>query len=86
MGFESGKSHNGQLALLFWVLLLDVEVHAALFMHTVTGLPKRLYFLMRNENHFNRLERAIRAAFKWETPDGCLDDLPFYKLTRDDCQ
>ena len=41
-----------------------------------------LYFLLRNEDHFDDLKRATRSEFKWEKPEGCPDDLPLYELVR----
>ncbi|GLT39549.1 hypothetical protein SLA2020_137330 [Shorea laevis] len=87
----SGSSQNGgkqrrQLALPFRVLSWDAEVHAALFVHRVEGLPKGLYFLVRNEDHFQELKTAIKSDFKWEKPLGCPDDLPLYELARGNCQ
>ncbi|KDP28774.1 hypothetical protein JCGZ_14545 [Jatropha curcas] len=85
-GSGTGESQKRQLALPFRVLSWDAEVHAALFVHRVTGLPKGLYFLVRNEDHFHELKKATRAGFKWEKPEGCPDDLPLYELARGDCQ
>ncbi|KAJ9188464.1 hypothetical protein P3X46_003821 [Hevea brasiliensis] len=85
-GSGGGKNHKKQLALPFRVLSWDAEVHAALFVHRVIGLPKGLYFLTRNEDHFNELKKATREAFKWEKPEGCPNNLPLYELARGDCQ
>ncbi|KAI7990244.1 hypothetical protein LOK49_LG12G02556 [Camellia lanceoleosa] len=41
-----------------------------------------LYFLLRNEDHFDDLKRATRSEFKWEKPEGCPDDIPLYELAR----
>ncbi|CAI0560204.1 unnamed protein product [Linum tenue] len=75
-----------QLALPFRALSWDAEVHAALFVHRVDGLPKGLYFLVRNEDHLDELKKATRPDFKWEKPEGRSDDLPLYELGRGDCQ
>lgn len=47
---------------------------------------KGLYFLLRNENHFDGLKKATRVAFNCEKPEGCLGDLSLYELARGDCQ
>ncbi|KAL5796375.1 hypothetical protein ACOSQ2_001195 [Xanthoceras sorbifolium] len=86
-GSGSGeKKQKRQLALPFRVLSWDAEVHAVLFVHRVKGLPKGLYFLVRNEDHFEELQKATRPDFEWEKPEGCPDELPLYILARGDCQ
>ena len=55
-------------------------------MHRVSGLPKGLYFLVRNEDHLGDLKRATRSEFEWRRPDGCPDGLPLYMLAQGDCQ
>ncbi|CAN6927651.1 unnamed protein product [Brassica oleracea] len=84
----SGSSTKGeQLALPFRALSWDcAEVHLALFVHRVSGLPKGLYFLVRNEDHLGDLKRATRSEFEWRRPDGCPDGLPLYMLAQGDCQ
>ncbi|KAK8651609.1 hypothetical protein V6N13_141206 [Hibiscus sabdariffa] len=81
-----GEKHRRPLALPFRVLSWDAEVHAALFVHRVIGLPKGLYFLVRNEDHLEELKKATRSEFKWKKPEGCPDDLPLYELATSDCQ
>ncbi|CAN8310811.1 unnamed protein product [Cochlearia groenlandica] len=84
---EGGESQKHQLALPFRTLPWDTaEVHLALFVHRVSGLPKGLYFLVRNEDHLTDLKRSTRPEFEWTKPDGCPNDLPLYKLTEGDCQ
>lgn len=85
-GSGSGENQKRQLGLPFRALSWDAEVHAALFVHRVTGLQEGLYFLVRNEDHFDELKKTTRAGFKWEKPEGCPDDLPLYELARGDCQ
>ncbi|KAK4379405.1 hypothetical protein RND71_001267 [Anisodus tanguticus] len=85
-GSRDGEKHVRQLALPFRSLAWDSEVHAALFVHRVVGLPNGLYFLVRNENHLDDLKKDTRAEFKWVKPDGCPDDLPLYELARGDCK
>lgn len=87
-GFRNGeKAKQGKhTGLPFRVLDWDAEVHAVLFVHRVSGLHKGLYFLVRNEYHFDQLKRATRTEFKWVKPEGCPDGLPLYELARSDCQ
>lgn len=86
-GSTRGEPQKQQLALPFRALPWDTaEVHLALFVHRVSGLPKGLYFLVRNEDHLSDLKRCTRPEFEWRKPDGCPDDLPLYKLTEGDCQ
>lgn len=81
----SGEKQKGPFALPYRALAWDAEVHAVLFVHRVEGLPRGLYFLVRNEDHFDDLKKATRSEFMWEKPDGCPDDLPLYLLERADC-
>uniref|UniRef100_A0A453N2Q5 Nitroreductase domain-containing protein n=1 Tax=Aegilops tauschii subsp. strangulata TaxID=200361 RepID=A0A453N2Q5_AEGTS len=81
-----GERQGPQSALPFRVLPWDAEVHAALFVHRVSGLPKGLYFLVRNEEHFDTLRNAMRQDFEWARPEGCPDGLPLYRLMKGDCQ
>ncbi|XP_010457046.1 PREDICTED: uncharacterized protein LOC104738587 isoform X1 [Camelina sativa] len=86
-GSGQPQRQGDQLALPFRALPWDTaEVHLALFVHRVSGLPKGLYFLVRNEDHLSHLKTATRPDFEWKKPDGCPDDLPLYKLTDGDCQ
>jgi SagB-type dehydrogenase family enzyme len=81
-----GERQGPNSALPFRVLPWDAEVHAALFVHRVSGLPKGLYFLLRNEEHFESLRSAMRQDFEWVRPEGCPDGLPFYRLMKGDFQ
>ncbi|KAL2892434.1 hypothetical protein RDABS01_008343 [Bienertia sinuspersici] len=83
---SGGEKQGKQLALPFRALSWDSEVHAALFVHRVSGLPKGLYFLVRNENHFDDLRKAMRPEFTWRKPEGCPADLPLYELAYGDCK
>ncbi|XP_010692211.2 uncharacterized protein LOC104905380 isoform X2 [Beta vulgaris subsp. vulgaris] len=85
-GSRSGEKQGKQLALPFRALSWDSEVHAALFVHRVSGLPKGLYFLVRNENHFDDLRKAMSPEFTWKRPEGCPADLPLYELAPGDCK
>ncbi|XP_074561272.1 uncharacterized protein LOC141817531, partial [Curcuma longa] len=83
---ETGEKQGKQMALPFRVLTWDAEVHAALFVLRVRDLPKGLYFLVRNEQHLDRLKKAMRSEFEWDKPQGCPAMLPPYRLARGDCQ
>lgn len=83
---EPGEKQGKQLALPFRVLTWDAEVHAVLFVHRVRDLPKGLYFLVRNEEHLDRLRKAMRSEFEWDKPEGCPAMLPLYRLARGDCR
>ncbi|CAA0820368.1 nitroreductase family protein [Striga hermonthica] len=82
-GYEDSREKQGkQLALPFRALPWDSEVHCAIFVHRVIGLPSGLYFLVRNENQFNELKTATRQELEWVKPEGCPEDLPLYELAR----
>ncbi|KAF3440002.1 hypothetical protein FNV43_RR18280 [Rhamnella rubrinervis] len=83
-GSQNGMMQKRQLALPFGALSWDAEVHAALFVHRVAGLPQGLYFLVRNEDHSGDLRNSMRSDFKWTKPEGCPDDLPLYELDKGD--
>lgn len=85
-GSQSGEKQRRQVSLPFRALPWDAEVHAALFVHRVAGLPQGLYFLVRNENHFGELKKSMNPDFVWTKPEGCPDDLPLYELLRSDCR
>ncbi|KAJ0968700.1 hypothetical protein J5N97_021577 [Dioscorea zingiberensis] len=80
------EKQGKQLALPFRVLTWDAEVHAVLFVHRVAGLPPGLYILVRNEDHFQSLKRAMKQEFEWKRPMGCPAGLPLYRLAKVDCQ
>ncbi|XP_024996872.1 uncharacterized protein LOC112529729 [Cynara cardunculus var. scolymus] len=82
-GFQDKQKR--QLGLPFRAMDWDSEVHCVLFVHRVVGLPKGLYFLVRNDEHFDDLKKATRSDFKWEKPEGCPSELPLYELGRADC-
>ncbi|KAF5932559.1 hypothetical protein HYC85_028730 [Camellia sinensis] len=82
LGSRAREKQRKQMTLPFQALSWDSKVHAALFVHRVEGLPMGLYFLLRNEDHFDDLKRATRSEFKWEKLEGCPDDLPLYELAR----
>ncbi|KAI3756832.1 hypothetical protein L1987_56655 [Smallanthus sonchifolius] len=82
-GFQ--EKQKRQLGLPCRALDWDSEVHCVLFVHRVVGLPKGLYFLVRNEENFDDLKKGMRLDFKWEKPEGCPPELPLYELARIDC-
>ncbi|KAF5816758.1 putative nitroreductase [Helianthus annuus] len=79
------EKQKRQLGLPYRAMDWDSEVHCVLFVHRVVGLPKGLYFLVRNEEHFDDLKKATRSEFKWEKPEGCPQELPLYELAQMDC-
>uniref|UniRef100_A0A7N0TDR9 Nitroreductase domain-containing protein n=1 Tax=Kalanchoe fedtschenkoi TaxID=63787 RepID=A0A7N0TDR9_KALFE len=83
---ENGEKQGKPYALPFRALSWDAEVHAVLFVHRVSGLPKGLYFLVRNVEHFDELKKSTRPDFQWVKPDGCPEELPLYELARGDLQ
>ncbi|MCO5554425.1 hypothetical protein L7F22_007955 [Adiantum nelumboides] len=70
----------------FRILPSSAEVHMAIFVHRVTGLPKGLYILVRNSKHEQRLQKAMRQDFMWEKPLKCPERLSFYKLAESNCE
>ncbi|KAJ4787148.1 hypothetical protein LUZ62_038394 [Rhynchospora pubera] len=81
-----GEKQGRNFTVPFRVLEWDAEVHLALFVHRVRGLEKGLYFLVRNEGHFDSLKKAMRSQFEWTQPDNCPKTLPLYRLAKGDCQ
>ncbi|KAJ0803299.1 putative nitroreductase [Helianthus annuus] len=79
------EKQKRQLGLPYRAMDWDSEVHCVLFVHRVVGLPKGLYFLVRNEEHFDGLKKATRSEFKWEKPEDCPPELPLYELAQMDC-
>ncbi|KAI4356778.1 hypothetical protein L6164_000771 [Bauhinia variegata] len=85
-GCQPGGKQKTQLSLPFRALPWDAEVHAALFVHRVVGLPQGLYFLVRNESRLDELKKSLSPDFVWAKPEGCPDDLPLYELFTYDCR
>lgn len=83
---DLGEKQGRNFAMPFRVLDWDAEVHLALFVHRVKGLEKGIYFLVRNEDHFDSLKKAMRSEFEWVRPDKCPAGLPLYRLAKGDCQ
>ncbi|XP_078151974.1 nitroreductase family protein [Carex rostrata] len=83
---DLGEKQGRNFAMPFRVLDWDAEVHLALFVHRVNGLENGIYFLVRNEDHFDSLKKAMRSEFEWVRPDKCPAGLPLYRLAKGDCQ
>jgi hypothetical protein len=82
-----GEVVQGETAQIpFRILPWKAEVHMAIFVHRVEGLPKGLYFVVRNSEHEARLRKSLRHDFDWEKPDGCPSRLPLYRLLEGDCE
>ncbi|XP_047315647.1 uncharacterized protein LOC124919453 [Impatiens glandulifera] len=81
---EEVHKKSKQLSLPFRSLPWDPQVHAVLFVHRVSGLPKGLYFLVRNDDHLEDLKRATKSEFKWEKPEGCPDGVSLFELAKGD--
>lgn len=73
-----------QFTLPFRALPWDSQVHAVLFVHRVAELPMGIYFLVRNDDHFESLKQAMRTEFEWDKPEACPVGLPLYRLVKGD--
>lgn len=62
----------------------EANIHLALFVHRVDGLPPGLYFLLRNVCEKDELRVAMRGSFAWKKPDYCPDALELYLLAQGD--
>jgi len=58
--------------------------HLALFVHRIDGLPKGLYFLVRDGNKKEELQSAMHENFLWKKPADCPDGLELYILMEHD--
>jgi len=61
--------------------LTEAAVHLLLFVHSVAGLPRGLYFLCRNEIDLDRIRTECRPEFLWEPVN---NKLPLYLLQEGD--
>lgn len=84
-GFNS-EIQGEQQQFPFRALPWAADVHLALFVHKVVGLPKGLYFVVRNSEHEQQLRKAMRPEFRWEKPEKCPQHLPLYLLADADCE
>ena len=64
----------------------EVSVHLVIFVHRVTDMDAGLYFLIRNEDHFDDIKSGTDSGFLWEKPDFMPASLPLYILKRYDCK
>ncbi len=64
----------------------EVSVHMVIFVHRVTDMDSGLYFLVRNEDHFEDIKSGTDPGLLWEKPDSIPDTLPLYILKRCDCK
>jgi nitroreductase len=60
------------------------QLHAAIFVHRVTGLTPGLYLLERDHAVHDRLRGALKQSFLWDQPMDCPKHLRFYCLMRGD--
>jgi len=68
----------------FAALPWEPLAHLAVFVHRVEELTPGIYLLMRNAKHEARLREVTAKSFEWETPEGCPDGLPLYRLVASD--
>ena len=67
-------------------LAWETTVHLALFVHRVDGMTPGLYMLVRNPAKKQRLQKAMRETFLWQTPPGVPTGFPLYLLIEGDCR
>jgi SagB-type dehydrogenase family enzyme len=60
------------------------QLHAAIFVHRITGLAPGLYLLERDQAIHDRLRGALKQTFLWDHPTDCPKHLRFYCLMRGD--
>jgi SagB-type dehydrogenase family enzyme len=60
------------------------QLHAAVFVHRVTGLNPGLYLLERDPAIHDRLRAALRPTFLWERPQDCPEHLRLFRLLKGD--
>jgi SagB-type dehydrogenase family enzyme len=66
------------------VLPWTPQLHAAIFVHRVTGLAPGLYLLERDQAIHDRLRCALKQTFHWDQPANCPKHLRLYCLMRGD--
>lgn len=62
------------------------RIHLALFVHRVQDVDPGLYLLVRDPARTADLRAAMKPEFAWDTPDGCPDGLPLYRLQTGDAR
>ncbi len=60
------------------------RVHLLCFVHRVEGLEPGAYALLREPVGGRRLRDALSSEFLWESPRGCPEGLPLYRLREAD--
>ena len=65
----------------FDIQLGNPQVHLLLFVHNVTGLPRGLYFFLRNSTDLMSVRDATRPEFRWHQIS---EELPLYLLKEED--
>lgn len=68
----------------FAALPWEPLAHLAVFVHRVEELAAGIYMLVRNAKQEARLRELTARSFAWETPEGCPDGLPLYRLVASD--
>ncbi|KAH7332287.1 hypothetical protein KP509_20G080100 [Ceratopteris richardii] len=82
----NAEIQGSNIQVPFRILPWNAEVHMAIFVHRVIGLPKGLYMLIRNSEHEERLRKSLREDFVWERPPKCPESLHLYRLAEGDCE
>lgn len=62
------------------------RLHLLLFVHRVEGLPPGLYLLAADPSVVADLRAQMRPEFVWESPPGCPQGLPCYRLVSADAK
>ena len=62
----------------------EVSVHLLIFAHRVIDLESGLYFLVRNEKHYNDIKQRCHSYFLWETIKESPHTLSLYLLKKGD--
>jgi hypothetical protein len=70
----------------FAMLPWTPRIHLALFVHRVQDLDPGLYLLVRDPAQTDMLRAAMKPEFAWETPQGCPDGLPLFRLLTGDAR
>jgi len=71
-------------AVPFNMLPWKSQLHLALMVHRVDGIPPGLYLLVRDPAQTAVLEQALTQADPWHKPPGCPEQLPLYCLMQRD--
>ncbi len=60
------------------------QIHCAIFVHRIQGLPSGLYLLERSSAVHERLKPALRPEFTWKRAQECPDHLRLFNLVEGD--